>query len=82
VPADAQAVSANITVVSPSGPGSAQVAPANVVTGTPIVAFNAGQTRANNAVVSLSGNTLGSATATARLQGTVHLVRDVNGYFK
>ncbi|HVT17518.1 MAG TPA: hypothetical protein VHQ90_15240 [Thermoanaerobaculia bacterium] len=46
------------------------------------MAFNAGQTRANNAVVSLSGNPLGSATATAQVPGTVHLVIDVNGYFK
>ena len=48
--------------------------------GASAVDFAAGQTRANNAVVSLRG---GGAVGVANVSsGTVDVVVDVNGYFK
>jgi len=47
---------------------------------TPQVAFVAGRTRANNAILGLDGAGLVSARA-EMASGSVHLVVDVNGYF-
>jgi hypothetical protein len=86
IPVSAVAVSVNLTVVGPTGGGSLNVYPNPTDTPpvTSVVSFNAGNTRANNAVATL--NTLsndGTVQALATMQngGTVDLVVDVNGYF-
>jgi uncharacterized repeat protein (TIGR01451 family) len=83
IPATAKAVQVNIAVTQPTAAGNLRLFPA----GQPVptissINYSAGQTRANNAVVSLSA--LGEIDAfVAQAAGTtVHLVVDVNGYFE
>lgn len=53
------------------------------VPATSTLNFNAGTTRANNAILVLSADHLGTLGARAILiSGQVHLIVDVNGYFK
>ena len=82
IPTTAKAVSINITVTSPTGPGYLTLFPA----GTPLptvsmINYAVGETRANNAVVVLGS--AGSLSVLAGLSaGSVHLILDVNGYFR
>jgi hypothetical protein len=84
IPADAYAVSANVTAVSPTARGDLRAFP----TGTPvpsssIINFNAGHSRANNVLVPLTGSPLGSMTVqTDIVSGSTHFLLDINGYFK
>ncbi len=84
VPPDAAAVSANLTVTQPAAAGSLSALPAGVVSpATAAVNFRAGQTRANNAVLSLLGAPSGAVTFTPAIpSGTLHLVIDVTGFFQ
>jgi hypothetical protein len=82
IPSSAGAVSFNFTVTQPAAPGNLRIVPAGV--GLPLVSvmnWNAGQTRANNATVSLgpSGDIVAHVDQTS---GAVHLIIDVNGYFQ
>jgi phospholipase C len=82
VPADAAAVAANVAVVAPSGPGALRLYPAGIPSpGTSTLSFQAGEVRANNAVLSLLGSPAGSVTVESDLSGQVDFVLDVNGYF-
>lgn len=79
IPAEALAVSANVTAVNPAGPGFLLIRPAdgpNVVVST--LNFIPGQTIANGAAIPLG--TGGAATVVAGVTGT-ELIIDVNGYF-
>jgi hypothetical protein len=83
VPATARSVAVNATVTGPTRPGSLDLyAPSTGPTlATSVVHFAAGETRANNAVVSLDG--AGQLAAFSRMpSGTVHFVLDVSGYFE
>lgn len=82
VPTTASAVALNVTVVSPSTGGNLQIEQGDgPVTGTSVVNFPAGITRANNAIASLG--TAGDVTVTAAISsGTAHVVIDVVGYFE
>jgi PQQ-like domain len=83
VPSTAVAVALNVTVVSPSGPGHLRLGPASFAASTSTINFVAGQTRANNAVVGLTGYPLGSLWVETHIfPGTTHLVLDVTGYFE
>jgi uncharacterized repeat protein (TIGR01451 family) len=85
VPATAQAVALNVTVVSPSGPGNVSLWPADLPWPmTSVINFSTGQTRANNAIVGLATDGGGDLAAQAFVGGggTVHLVLDVSGYFQ
>ena len=85
IPADALAVSANITTVNPSARGDLRAYPAGApVPSSSVINFNAGQTRANNAIVPLMGSPIGSMTIQTDITGggTTHFLFDVNGYFK
>jgi hypothetical protein len=84
IPSDAVTVSVNITVVSPTGSGHITVFSGNAsVPATSTLNYGNGQTRANNAVLLLSTDNLGTLAAQAVLtSGQVHLLIDVNGYFK
>jgi len=50
--------------------------------GTPTVYFAAGHTRANNAIVSLATNGAGTVAVKNSAAAAVHVVVDVNGYFR
>lgn len=83
IPSSAVAVALNVTVVSPSGPGSLRVGSAGFAASTSTINFAAGETRANNAVVGLTGFPLGSLwVETDIFPGTTDLVLDVAGYFQ
>ncbi len=82
MPVGARAVSLNVAVTQPSAAGDLRLYPA--ATAQPLVSslnFSAGQTRANNTVV--SPNATGEiAVGCAQVPGsTAHLILDVNGYF-
>jgi streptogramin lyase len=82
IPSDATAVAANLTAIGSSAAGDLRVHPGG--TALPLVSavnYASGQTRANDAVVRL-GHSGGLAVHCDQASGVVHLVVDVNGYFK
>ena len=83
IPAGAAAVSANVTVVDPSAPGYLAIYRGDgPYTGTSSVSFGKGTTRANNVVLPISHDGVGTARFHNSSGGPVHLVVDVNGYFE
>jgi hypothetical protein len=82
VPATARAVSVNVTVTGGTGAGNLRLYPGG--TALPLVSavnYSPGQTRANNAVVSLgTGGVL--AVRCDQGSGSVHFILDVNGYLE
>ncbi len=83
VPATATAVSINATVTQPQAPGYITIYPADEAAPTSsTLNFVAGQTRANNAVVSLAAGGAGTINAVNGSTGSTHLLIDVNGYFE
>jgi CSLREA domain-containing protein len=83
IPADAKALSINVTVTLPSAGGDLRL----FSTGTPLplvsaINYGKAQTRANNAVVRLSDTGAFSVRCDQTAGTTVHFVADVNGYFK
>ena len=85
IPAQAKAVSANVTVVQPSGAGFLAFYPnqgpaPNVST----INFSAGQTRANNAVLALDSGGQGTLQVMPLIgsSGQGQLLIDVNGWFQ
>ncbi len=82
VPAGAQAVAANLTAIGATGNGRVVVYPAGPdVPATSSLNFQAGVTRANNAVIGLTVGQV-DALATVVGGGTVHLALDVTGYYQ
>ncbi len=82
IPSSATAVAFNFTVTQPTALGDLRVIPAGV--GLPLVSvmnWRPGQTRANNAVVSL-GPAGDIVAHVDQGSGTVHFIIDVNGYFQ
>jgi alpha-tubulin suppressor-like RCC1 family protein len=81
VPASAAAVVSNLTVTQPAAPGSLSILPGDGPNGNTIVlAFRAGQTRANNAILKLSVDGQASIAVRNGAAGTVQLILDVSGY--
>jgi len=82
IPSLARAVALNVTIVAPTGEGYVTLYPALAPPGplASTVNFQAGQTRANNAVEPLSFGVLQAEPAVAN-GGSVHLILDVSGYF-
>ena len=82
IPATARAVSVNVTVTAPSATGNLRLYPAGTtLPGVSSINYSAGQTRGNNAIVSL--NAAGALTVRCvQAAGTVDLILDVNGYFE
>jgi hypothetical protein len=79
IPPTATAVAANLTIVSPSAQGHLLAYPANI--GPPLIStinFRAGQTRANNAALTL--DTQGRIAVMPA--GDTDLIFDVSGYFQ
>lgn len=86
VPADALAVSLNVTVVTPSGAGDLVLFPATITQPpTTTISFRANAVRANNVVIGVVGNP-GAITVVPNIPApplaTTHFVLDVNGYFR
>jgi hypothetical protein len=81
VPADAAAVSLNVTVVQPTAGGNIRVFPAGgAAPSATTINYTTGLTRANNALVGLSA--AGELTVRSQqVSGSTHLALDVNGYF-
>jgi hypothetical protein len=82
IPLTATAVSLNVTVVSPTAGGHLRL----YASGTPrpttsSINHTEGQTRANNAVVSLGADGV-LIVYVNQPSGTVHVAIDVNGYFQ
>lgn len=81
VPADASAVTLNVTVTGPTSAGSLTVYPGTgAVPGTSTVSFAAGRTRANNATIGLAGGVL--SVHDGQPSGSADLVVDVSGYYR
>jgi hypothetical protein len=84
IPAGAEAISANVTVVGPTGTGHLLLYPGNYPKpATSTVNFAAGQTRANDAILPLASDGTGTLAAEPFVLGggSVHVLLDVNGYF-
>jgi hypothetical protein len=83
IPSGATSVSVNAAVTQETGSGHLTIYPADKT--QPLVSninFNAGQTRANNAVLSLSSDGTGRVNVVNGSGGTTHVIIDVNGYFQ
>jgi hypothetical protein len=82
IPADATALSVNVTVTQPTADGDLRVFAAGTSPPpTSVINFRSGQTRANNAIVQVS--TSGGITVlNDQSSGAVHFILDVDGYFK
>jgi len=82
VPASATAVVANLTVTGATATGSlSALAGDGPVGNTIVLAFTAGRTRANNAILSLSVDGQESIAVRNVSSGTVNFILDVSGYF-
>jgi hypothetical protein len=79
-------VALNVTVTAATSGGHVVLYPGGAaVPATSTLNFQSGGTRANNAIVPLSADGLGTLDARASLaggSGTVHLILDVTGYFE
>ena len=85
IPSTARAVSANVTIVTPSSDGFVNLYPGNsALPSTSIVNFRGGQVRANNAVLQLATDGSGTLALQSFLMagGSVDVIIDVDGYFQ
>jgi uncharacterized repeat protein (TIGR02543 family) len=86
VPADAKAVSLNVTVVDATNSGNLRLYPGDgSVPTTSSLNFQTGVNRANNTFMLLATNGDGTIGAAAFLNGGtgfIHVIVDVNGYYK
>jgi hypothetical protein len=83
IPANARALSINLTVNQPAAAGHVVLFPTGPTVPTVSnINYVAGQTRANNATVSLNRSTELAAFVGQPVGTTVHLIIDVNGYFR
>jgi hypothetical protein len=82
VPIGATAVAVNVTTILPAATGSLTIFPGNAFNlGTSVLNFKAGDTRANNAILYLSTDGLGTIGIQNLSSGTTHVTVDVVGYF-
>jgi hypothetical protein len=83
IPVEATAISVNVVTVAPTVTGHVSLHQIGTPVQTSTVNFAVGQTRANNAILPLSGapGTL-AALCGGAAPGRVDLVIDVNGYFR
>jgi hypothetical protein len=79
IPAQAQALAVNVTIIQPAAAGDLRLFAASVNAPlTSVINFSPAQTRANNALLSLGAGNLAVRLDAA---GAAHLVLDVDGYF-
>jgi hypothetical protein len=83
LPATAQAVSVNVTVVGATADGYLTLGASDRgLPGTSTINYQAGTVRANNAIVGLSSDGAGGFAAFNASTAPVHFILDVNGYFQ
>jgi hypothetical protein len=83
IPASVKSVSVSLTVTQGTAAGSLAVYPGNgIPTGTSVINFAAGMTRANNAILYLATDATGSIGVENDSTSTTHFILDVNGYFQ
>jgi hypothetical protein len=83
IPVSATVVSVNLTVVSAAAPGSLSIYRGDgAVTGTSMIHFASGATRASSAFLQLAFDGSGTVRVNNASAGTLDLVLDVNGYFQ
>jgi hypothetical protein len=83
VPATAKALAVNVTITQPGSGGFLTLFAADQQPqGTSNINFSAGQTRANNAVLRLSGEGTGSLSVFAGSAAGLDFILDVVGYFQ
>jgi len=84
IPAGARVVSANVTVVNPAAGGDLVVYPATLAAppSASTISFRIGSTRANNAHLLLASDGTGRVVVKNNASGALHLVLDVNGYYR
>lgn len=83
VPNGAIAIAGNVTVVGPTGRGDLRIFPMGIPAPTiSSINFNSGRTRANNVIVAMNGNPIGSITVQCDMTGTTNMLFDINGYFQ
>jgi hypothetical protein len=82
VPAGAAAVAVNVTTILPTATGTLTIFPGNAFNlGTSVLNFKVGDTRANNAILYLSTDGLGTIAIQNLSSGTTNVTVDVVGYF-
>jgi streptogramin lyase len=83
IPADATAISTNVTVTNTAAAGFLSIYRGDGArTGTSSISFGAGQTRANNALLQLAFDASGSVKVQNTAAGTLDFILDVNGFFR
>ncbi len=83
IPATAKAAAVNVTAVQAGAAGHIRIWPADVEgTETSLLNFEAGQTRANNALLTLPSDGSGDVNVLAITDAPLHFVIDVVGYFE
>jgi metallopeptidase family M12-like protein/IPT/TIG domain-containing protein len=82
IPSGADAIAANVTVVSPTASGYLASFPGDAFDlGSSLLNFSAGVVRADNAVLTLATNGTGSILVVNASGGTTNVIVDVVGYF-
>ena len=83
IPSDAVSLTGNITVDAPTQAGDLRLYASDAIwTGTSVLSFRGGRTRANNMILKLPTDRSGLLKVVNASGGTVHAIFDVNGYFK
>lgn len=83
IPATAVSISGNLTVVEPLTAGYLGAYPSDMAAIlNSRINFQAGQTRANNAILFLSGDGSGGVAVLNGSGGAAHFILDVNGWFE
>ena len=83
IPANAMAVSINVTVTGQTAAGFLRLYPSDIASpNTSTISFSSTTTRANNSVMALSTDGSGTLKVLNASGSTAHVVLDVNGYFE
>lgn len=84
IPAGAKVVLANVAAVTPTVAGDLVIYPATLAAPPPTstISFRTGKTRANNAHLLLASDGTGRVIVKNNAAGALHLVLDVNGYYR
>ncbi|MBK9087597.1 MAG: VCBS repeat-containing protein [Holophagales bacterium] len=83
IPSDAKALSINVTVTQAGAAGDVKITPGDqLTTVSSTLSFGVGRTRASVTLMRLSTDGAGTIAATNTAPAAVHLIVDVNGYFR
>ena len=83
VPENAAAVSANVTIATAAGSGDVRIVPGDYAQSpATTIIVRPGGARANNALLYLATDGLGTVSVRHDTSGPLHLVIDVNGFFQ